>query len=83
VSVDALKTFKPDWRVYNYLAQRLGCAVGDTWVVSSNPFDVIGAKAAGLKAAWINRNAAAFDPWDIQPNLIAQDLIKFAEKIRE
>jgi len=49
VSVEALKSFKPAPQVYLYLAQRLGCTNDDTWVASSNPFDVIGAKSAGLK----------------------------------
>jgi 2-haloacid dehalogenase len=82
VSVDDLKTFKPDPRVYFYLAQRLGRSIDNTWLVSSNPFDVIGAKAAGLKGAWIKRTSqSAFDPWGIHPDVIAQDLIDFAERL--
>jgi 2-haloacid dehalogenase len=75
VSVDDLKTFKPDPEVYHYLARRLDTTPSKTWLVSSNPFDVIGAKAAGLKAAWIKRNPEdQFDPWDIKPDLVAPDL---------
>lgn len=82
VSIDDLKTFKPDPRVYFYLAQRLGCTNDNTWVASSNPFDVIGAKSAGLRAAWIKRKSdAAFDPWDIHPDLVARDLNDFAEQL--
>jgi 2-haloacid dehalogenase len=82
VSVDDLRTFKPDPRVYFYLAQRLSRSVDDTWLVSGNPFDVIGAKSAGLKAAWIKRKPETpFDPWNIQPDLIARDLIDFAERL--
>jgi 2-haloacid dehalogenase len=84
VSVDDLKTFKPDPRVYFYLAQQLRCPVHNTWVVSSNPFDVIGAKSAGLKAAWIRRKAdSIFDPWDFYPDLIARDLLEFGEQLGE
>jgi hypothetical protein len=28
--------------------------IGEIRLVSSNPFDVIGAQAAGMKAAWVN-----------------------------
>jgi 2-haloacid dehalogenase len=81
VSVDELKTFKPDRRVYAYLADGLKRANSDTWLISSNPFDVIGAKSAGLKAAWIRRNSSAvFDPWGIEPDLIVADLIELATK---
>jgi 2-haloacid dehalogenase len=84
ISVDDLKTFKPDPRVYLYLAQRLICGATDTWVVSGNPFDVIGAKSAGLKAAWIRRKAdSPFDPWDIHPDLIARDLLDFSTQLQK
>ena len=84
ISVDELKTFKPDPRVYASLVRRLNRVAADTWLISSNPFDVIGAKAAGLKAAWIRRNPqAAFDPWGVAPDLIASNLIEFADRFRE
>ena len=28
---------------------------GDVWLITANPFDVVGASAAGLKTAWIDR----------------------------
>lgn len=75
VSVDDLRTFKPDPAVYAYLAQRTGRAAGDTWLVSSNAWDVIGAKAAGLRAVWVKRQSdAVFDPWDIGPDIIISQL---------
>jgi 2-haloacid dehalogenase len=83
ISVDELATFKPDPRVYAYLADRLQRNKSDTWLVSSNAFDVIGAKAAGLKAAWIRRNpTSVFDTWGIEPDLIAADLIELAEQMQ-
>jgi len=82
ISVDEVKTFKPDPRVYAHLARRLNVTPGNLWLVSSNPFDVIGGKAAGLKAAWIRRNShAVFDPWDIHPDLVAGDLNELAKLI--
>jgi 2-haloacid dehalogenase len=82
ISVDDLKTFKPNPQVYLYLAGRLRRAPQETWLVSSNPFDVIGAKAAGLKAAWIQRTPSVqFDPWDIEPDLVAPDLEALAGRL--
>lgn len=82
ISVDDLKTFKPDPEVYYHLARRLGADPSETWLVSSNPFDVIGAKAAGLRAAWIKRRPnAQFDPWGIEPDLVAPNLEALAEKL--
>ena len=84
ISVDEVRSFKPDPRVYQFLATRLEQDLSAIWLVSSNPFDVIGAKNAGLRAAWIKRRATAvFDPWeDIEPDLIARDLLDFAEQVQ-
>ncbi|WP_047865002.1 haloacid dehalogenase type II [Rubrobacter aplysinae] len=82
VSVDDLGTFKPDPRVYEYLAQRLQSPVEQTWLVSSNPWDVIGAKTAGLRAAWIRRSPeAVFDPWEVEPDLVAGDLLELSRSL--
>ncbi|KAI0425757.1 haloacid dehalogenase [Xylaria sp. FL1042] len=57
VTVDSLKCFKPDPRTYAHLVEQSGKKghLGDVWVVSANPFDVVGAKAAGLKTVFIDR----------------------------
>ncbi|MCG6934355.1 MAG: haloacid dehalogenase type II [Proteobacteria bacterium] len=69
VSVDEVGSFKPDPAVYARLLQRTNSAAAETWLVSGNPFDVIGAIAAGLQAVWLKRDPqAVFDPWEIQPS---------------
>ena len=79
VSVDDIKTFKPNPHVYDYLLSRGGRQIGETWLVSSNPFDVIGAKAAQLKAAWVRRTPeAVFDPWEFEPDIVVADLMALA-----
>jgi len=79
ISVDDVKTFKPAPKVYEYLVERLGTAKDVTWLVSSNAWDVIGAKSAGLQSAWIKRTAdAVFDPWGIEPDIVVADLNELA-----
>jgi len=81
VSVDDLKTFKPNPEVYRYLARSLQRTPYETWLVSSNPFDVIGAKNAGLRAVWLERKPdAQFDPWGLEPDLVVPDLEALAEE---
>ena len=57
VTVDFVRTFKPAPEVYKYLAQRMDMTgkEGDMWLVTGNPFDVVGAKAVGMQAAWVDR----------------------------
>lgn len=55
ISVDAKKIFKPSPDAYALIEQTLGVAPADVLFVSSNPWDACGAKAFGLKVAWIER----------------------------
>lgn len=57
ISVEEVQVFKPTRNSYTHLRKRVGKEEGadDLWLVSANPFDVIGAKAAGLRVAWIDR----------------------------
>jgi 2-haloacid dehalogenase len=81
--VDDIKTFKPNPDVYEYLVNRGGCSREETWLVSSNPFDVIGAKAAHLRAAWVKRSSeAVFDPWEFEPDIVVRDLMGLATGLK-
>jgi len=83
VSVDDIKTFKPNPYVYAYLVSRGGCSREETWLVSANPFDVIGAKSSHLNAAWVRRNSeVVFDPWEFEPDIVVADLMGFATGLR-
>jgi 2-haloacid dehalogenase len=57
ITIEEVKVFKPDPKVYEYLAEKVGKKgdLGNVWLVSGNPFDVVGARAFGLQAAWVNR----------------------------
>ncbi|KAI1188587.1 HAD-like domain-containing protein [Nemania serpens] len=76
ITVDGLKCFKPDPRTYAHLVERAGKdkRPGDVWVVSANPFDVVGARAAGLQATFIDRQGKGWiDRLDEihEPSLVA------------
>jgi 2-haloacid dehalogenase len=58
ISVDEIKIFKPDPRVYALAASRLGLPAADIGFVSSNNWDINGAGSAGLTTFWIQRAAA-------------------------
>jgi 2-haloalkanoic acid dehalogenase type II len=53
------------------------------WLISSNPFDVIGAKVAGLQAVWIRRSASSvFDPWGVEPTITVANLTELYDVLR-
>jgi 2-haloacid dehalogenase len=55
ISVDAKKIFKPSPEAYELIGETLGTAPDEVLFVSSNPWDVAGAKGFGLNVAWIER----------------------------
>ena len=70
VSVDDVRSFKPDPAVYAHFLRQAGAGVSESWLVSGNPFDVIGAMRSAK---------AVFDPWEIQPTVTIADLGGFHE----
>ena len=55
ISIDSKKVFKPSPDAYTLIESNLGVRPAEVLFVSSNPFDVCGAKAFGLSVAWIER----------------------------
>jgi len=70
LSVDRVKVYKPDPRVYELAPQALGLPKEAIVFVSSNAFDVMGAKAYGFQVAWINRMQAELDELGLTPDVI-------------
>jgi 2-haloacid dehalogenase len=70
LSVDALKIFKPAPSVYAMGPAALGIPAGELLFVSSNAWDVAGAKACGYRVAWCNRSGAAPEELGFSPDLV-------------
>ena len=76
ISVDDIKSFKPNPTVYKHFLKQTHTKADDAYLVSSNSFDILGAKNAGLGGIWVNRNQAVLDPWGIAPNVEISSLDK-------
>ena len=59
ISVDDAREFKPHPECYALVEARLGLKNAEVLFVSSNSFDVTGAKHFGFKVAWIRRGGVA------------------------
>jgi 2-haloacid dehalogenase len=65
ISVDGARKFKPHPDCYALVEKTLGVKSDEVLFVSSNGFDIVGAKRFGFKAAWIRRGggpSVAVDP---------------------
>ena len=93
VTVEEVKCFKPDPRVYFHLAERLGKgkskqSMGEMWLVSGNPFDVVGARAVGMQAAWVDRGGAGWTDGLVngevgRPTAVVKGLGEVVEVVKE
>jgi 2-haloacid dehalogenase len=82
VSVDDVKSFKPDPAVYTWARRATGAWDGALCLVSSNAWDVIGARAAGLTAIWVKRDAArVFEDWGIEPSAVIRSLSELPQAL--
>lgn len=82
VSTEDLKSFKPNPGVYAYFLRKAEAFASNSWLISGNPFDVIGAISAGMRGAWIKRSQEEiFDPWGIAPTITASSIKNLAEQL--
>ncbi|GAC1580507.1 MAG: haloacid dehalogenase type II [Candidatus Elarobacter sp.] len=74
LSVDAVRAYKPDARVYTLATQRFACAPRDIVFVSSNGWDAWGAARFGFRVAWCNRAGNAAETLTPHPRTTLKSL---------
>jgi 2-haloacid dehalogenase len=83
LSVNLVGAFKPHPAVYRRAAQELGLEVGECLMVSSNSFDVVGARACGLRGAYVNRYRLPYEETPYRPDLTVSDFTALADALLE
>jgi 2-haloacid dehalogenase len=68
LSVDAVRVYKPAPEVYALGARAFGLPAGEILFVSSNAWDVAGAKAFGYLTCWCNRSGAPMEVLGLRPD---------------
>jgi 2-haloacid dehalogenase len=81
LSVDAVKAYKPSPAVYELGQRAFGVPAGDILFVSSNAWDVAGAKAFGYRTCWCNRLVAPMDRLGVSPDLEVRKLDEILGKL--
>ncbi len=67
VSVEPIRQFKTSPAVYRHLCQQLNADPDAVTLVSSNRWDVAGARAFGTNAVWCNRGSVPDEYLDLSP----------------
>jgi 2-haloacid dehalogenase len=79
ISVAEANSFKPHVATYTKAAELLGLPLGQVLFVANHAFDVIGAKSAGMRTAFINRRERPFERTPHQPDIIVRTMQDLAD----
>lgn len=79
LSVDEVKVYKPHPRTYQLATDKFDLQRHEIGFVTSNFFDVAGAKAFGFQVIWINRNSSLPDELGLLPDLELKSITQIPE----
>jgi len=82
ISVEEVKIYKPSPRVYQLASQKMSVSETSIGFVSSNSWDVIGAKAFGFWTCWVNRSAAPGDELGVTPDVTVKTLADLVDVLK-
>ncbi|KAJ6137793.1 hypothetical protein N7471_004279 [Penicillium samsonianum] len=87
ITVDEVQQYKPSKASYEHLAKQTGqdpSQMSKLWLISGNPFDIVGARATGMQAIWVDRVGAGWKDAavpDLQPTVIVHSLEHIVKEI--
>ena len=81
ISVSLVGAFKPHPGVYRRAATLLGLETGECLMVSANSFDLVGARACGLRGAYVNRYGLPYEDTPYQPDVTVSDFTELASAL--
>jgi len=79
ISAAAANAFKPHVATYRRAAELIGAPLDAVLFVANHAFDCIGAKSAGMHAAFIDRRKRPFGATPHQPDLVVADMTELAD----
>lgn len=79
ISVAEANSFKPHVATYAKAAELIGLPMHEILFVANHTFDCIGAKAAGMRTAFIDRRQRPFGRTPHQPDILVQTMTELAE----
>lgn len=78
LSVDAVERWKPAPEPYLYAASELDAPPAECALVAVHPWDIDGAKRAGLQGGWLNRARARYPDFFTLPDVTGESLAALA-----
>jgi 2-haloacid dehalogenase len=81
ISVAEANSFKPHVATYTKAAEIVGVRMDEVLFIANHAFDCIGAKAAGMRTAFIDRRQRPFGVTPHQPDLLVPSMTALANTI--
>jgi len=81
ISVAVANSFKPHVATYTNAADIVGVRMEEVLFIANHAFDCIGAKAAGMCTAFIDRRSRPFGATPHQPDLLVPSMTALAEML--
>ena len=81
LSCEEVRTWKPAPAPYLHACGVLGTDPADTWMVAAHAWDLAGARAVGMRTAWLARLESVFDPNFGVPELTGADLQDVVDRL--
>jgi len=81
ISVDDVRSWKPAPEPYLHAARELGVPPDRCALVAVHPWDIDGAKRAGLRAAWLNRRNSPYPDFFAAPDARGETLAALADAL--
>jgi 2-haloacid dehalogenase len=81
LSVEDAGAWKPAPAAYDYAARACSVSAADMLLVAVHPWDIHGARAAGMRTGWITRKPSPYPGYFALPDLQAADLTGLAGQV--
>lgn len=81
LSVQDAPAWKPAQEAYQYALDVCGVEPGDAMLVAVHPWDIHGARQAGLRTAYINRKSITYPTYFDLPDIEVSSLVRLTEQL--
>ncbi|MEN8821579.1 MAG: haloacid dehalogenase type II [Abyssibacter sp.] len=81
LSVEDIRLYKPNLGAFEWALEQMGIQPEEGMLVAAHGWDVAGARAAGMQAAFVSRPGKTLYPLAIEPTLIVPDIQALADQL--
>ncbi len=82
-SVEQVKSYKPQPKTYHYVLNEMNIAAEDALMIAAHPWDLAGAKAVGMRTAYIQRDLQIYYPLLDKADIMVTDMDLLVQELKK